>query len=575
MLELTSRDETFKVRASTYTLTCAPDRPYVYLADPKGNHLAELFVLSSVHTLHGRDDTVRMETWQAKLAPDEITLSLSVQSSLWTRKTYRFRCMPSRFTYDIALEGEGQLAEALYFGGYYSAQIRWGSGFFWSGQRFRKVFNPEPTRAERYRFNPASASVIDLAGVPLPGKDGWFFTPPPFCFVAQVGSRWMAMGVEARPGANRYTQYQYQGQHESFHLSLNYEGCTAVNGAYTLPAIGFDFAADEYQALAQHVTALQCQGCAPERHTQKPSWWYEPIFCGWGMQCYHASVSGGPAPAYARQAVYEEALAVLEKNGLRPGIVVLDDKWQASYGSNLVDEGKWPDIRKFIADQHTAGRRVLLWLKAWDPEGIPPEECITNAAGLPLAVDPTNPAFEARFRAAIRLMLSPEGYDADGFKIDFTARIPCGPGARLHGDLWGLELMKKYLSIIYETARQTKPDALVMAHTPHPYLADVLDMVRLNDINILKDVNLQMTHRARIARIACPDAIIDTDNWPIPNKAVWREYLSLQAQLGVPSLYYVTHIDSTGEALQPEDYELIRQIWKAYRDDKASLPQTQ
>jgi hypothetical protein len=100
-----------------------------------------------------------------------------------------------------------------------------------------------------------------------------------------------------------------------------------------------------------------------------------------------------------------------------------------------------------------------------------------------------------------------------------------------------------------------------MSHTPHPYLADVLDMIRLNDINMGKDVIRAMTHRAKIAEVACPEAIIDTDNWPITNKSDWRDYTVLQPKLGVPSLYYASHIDATGEPLTADDYALIREAW--------------
>jgi hypothetical protein len=166
-------------------------------------------------------------------------------------------------------------------------------------------------------------------------------------------------------------------------------------------------------------------------------------------------------------------------------------------------------------------------------------------------------------------MLSADGYDADGFKIDFTARIPSGYGLRLHDHaVWGVELMRRYLAIVHSEAKLVKPDALVMSHTPHPYLADVLDMIRLNDINIGpdQDVNRAMRHRARIAAIACPEAVIDTDNWPITDKAAWREYLQIQPELGVPSLYCVTHIDSTGEPLDANDYQLIRDVWARWRE---------
>jgi hypothetical protein len=565
MLRVEQQNSAIQVRTAAYSLTTATDRPYVYLSDAKNKkRFAELFVLSSVHTLHGRDDTTSIETWQIEQTPERIVLSLHTTSNLWQRKTYRYICESTRLRYEIEVEGRGELTEVQYFGGYYSGQVRWGAGFFWSGQNFKKGFNPEPTTAEKYHFTPASGSMIDLAGVPLPGKGGWFFTPPPFCFAFQVGKSWLAMGVEAAPEQNRFSDYQYHGQQESFYSTINYEGYTTVDGCYTLPAIGFDFATSEYDALGKHVESLRSQKLVPTvRQEDKPHWWYEPIYCGWGSQCYVASQEGKRAPDFARQNLYENFLHILEEQGIAPGIVVLDDKWQATYGDNCVDELKWHNIHGFIDQQHEAGRKVLLWLKAWDAEGIPAAECITNSAGLPLAVDPTNPQFEQRFRASIRRMLA--DYGADGFKLDFTARIPCSPGAKNYGNLWGLELMKRYLFLIYDEAKKTKPDALVMSHTPHPYLADVLDMIRLNDINIGKNVNEAMIHRAKVAALACPDAIIDTDNWPITNRAVWRDYMRLQPALGVPSLYYVTHIDSTGEPLEAEDYLLIREAWKHYR----------
>ncbi len=561
IVELLRQTDALVLRAQRYTLTLPADRPFAILEDAWGNRLADLFVFSGVQPLNGRDDTYAVGRWEAEETPAGVTLSITGQSTVWRAKTFRFICTPERLTYQVEVEGSGYLAEVQYFGGYHAASLRWGSGFFWSGQRFAQLFNPEPNVPEMFYHPPAATNKIDLTGVPIPNRGDWFFTPPPFCFAAEIADGWLGMGVETPAGTNTFTQYTYHGSLEAFYLSLSYEGHTRVDERYVLPAIGFDFAATEYAALGAHVAALREAGHVPVPESAAPAWWRTPIFCGWGSQCHLAAVESGRAPAYARQEHYEDFLAALEANSLHPGIVVLDDKWQAAYGENQVDEDKWPDLRGFVARQHDRGRHVLLWLKAWDPEGIPVEECITHAGRQPVAVDPTNPAFERRFRASVRRMLSPEGYNADGFKIDFTARIPSGPGLRSFQPVWGLELMKRYLAILYAEAKLVKPDALVMTHTPHPYLADVLDMIRLNDINVGKDVNRAMTHRARVARLGCPEAVIDTDNWPITDKATWRAYIQLQPELGVPSLYFATHIDSTGEALTPEDYALLREVW--------------
>lgn len=564
-VQVSRLDNGLVLRADRYSLSFPNDRPFVRLESAQGELLVELLPFSSVHPLNGRDETYVTGQWVTHENAGSVDITLTARSTSWTSKTYRFHCSPDRFTYDIVLEGSGALAEAVYFGGYYVESLRWSTGFFWSGQRFGQVFNPEPNIPETFHLPPSSGTKIDMTGVPIPNKGDWFFTPPPFCFAGEHDSGWLAMGVEAAPGQNTYTEYGYHGGLGAFYLSLSYEGHTLVDGEYTLPAIGFDFAADEYTAVAAHVAALREAGYAPiPDRNGSPSWWRQPIFCGWGSQCYVASQEKGHAPNFARQELYDGFLSALEAQDIQPGIVVLDDKWQASYGDNRVDEAKWPDVRGFIDRQHAAGRKVLLWLKAWDPEGVPVEECVTHAGGLPVAIDVTHPAFEARLRESVREMLGADGYDADGFKIDFTARIPSGYGLSAYDNAtWGLEMMRRYLEILYSEAKLVKPDALVMSHTPHPYLSDVLDMIRLNDINIGTDVNRAMQHRQRIARIACPEAIIDTDNWPITDKATWRGYVEIQPELGVPSLYFATHIDRTGEPLTDEDYNAIR---KAFAD---------
>lgn len=258
-----SKTDIRQYTSEIYCLTFLTDRPFVNLDSPKGDRLAELFVLSSIHSLGGRDDTIRIGEWEVDEQPNVTTFTLRAESSLWKAKRYRFQCFPSRFTYDVQVEGDGQLAEVNYFGGYYSGQPRWGSGFFWSGQHFLSIFNPEPNMAE---------------------------------------------------------------------------------------------------------------------------------------------------------------------------------------------------------------------------------------------------------------------------------------------------------------VKRIKSDALIMTHTPHPYLEDVVDMMRLNDINTGADVNQEMTHRARVASIACLKLSIDTDNWLMPDKAAWHAYMGRQLELGVRSLYFVTHIDSTGEPLDAEDYRLIRETWARYRE---------
>ncbi len=555
-----------EVRSGKYRLVFPADRPFAQLFCGEGKPVAELFYLSQVDCLAGMDDTTSLGTWQVEQQGEQVVLSLRAASAVWGEKVYRLRCFEERIVYKVEVAGNGAVTDIHYFGGYFSGNLRWGSGFFYSGQNFRQGFTPEPNVDEVLGFSPAEQQKIDLMGVPVPGRGDWFFTPAPFCFAFEGPEGWIGLGVEAEPGNNAYTQLTYQGMRGAFYLTLKCEGHLKVEERATLPAIGIDFAGDAYQTLEKHVRAWREGGgtAGSGRHT-RPDWWYGPIFCGWGAQCYLASRQGGRAPDAATQVNYNEFMQKLNAHDLHPGIVVIDDKWQAAYGLNSVDRQKWPDLKGFIAGRHAAGQKVLLWLKAWDPEGVPAEECITNAAGIPLAVDPTNTIFRERMRNIVFDLISGGGMDADGFKIDFSARIPSGPGMHLAGEAWGLELMRAYLDLIYSSARAAKADALVMSHTPHPYLADVVDMIRLNDVNTGGPILAAARHRARVARIACPDALIDTDNWPMPNKQAWAAYTALQPDLGIPALYFDRGIDATGEVFDEKDFQLVRDTWERYR----------
>jgi hypothetical protein len=172
-------------------------------------------------------------------------------------------------------------------------------------------------------------------------------------------------------------------------------------------------------------------------------------------------------------------------------------------------------------------------------------------------------------RDVLHELLGPAGLDADGLKIDFTARTPSGHALSAAGAGWGIALLHQLLSVVYAQAKDAKADALVITQTPHPSFADVTDMVRLNDALRLDDpgpipvdaVVPQMLYRAAVAHAALPDVLIDTDDWAMPDKRTWRQYLELKPSLGVASLYYATHLDLTDEALDDGDYAAVRRVW--------------
>lgn len=587
--------------AAAYSLVSDTATPSVLLRDASGRPWADLATLGDLHTTSGLDATHGIEGPvpegpSGSGAEDGIVrLVFELRSPRWARKRLCLACDVDGFDAWLEVEGSGDLTDVRLFGGYHAAQPQRGTGMFRSGPRFRSVFAPEPGPTDRFVVPASQPVALDVLGGSGPGRGHWFFTPPPLCFAfaegdAQRGSLpdgpWLVVGLVAAPGSATFTGFHYEVGDGSFAFRLDHEGYTRVDGGYRTPALRFRFdAPDAYEAIAVYRRTLEADGRLPAAASRstRPAWWTRPIFCGWGAQAADAMAetaahapAGAPWPSwppsvpvgsFSTQERYDHYLRTLESHGLRPGTVVIDDKWQSSYGTCEVDEERWPDLRGWIAHRHAAGQRVLLWWKAWDPEGLDPACCVRRADGTPVATDPTSPAYAAALRGSIGRMLSPDGYGADGLKLDFTAQTPSGPGLTRAGDAWGVELLRELLSLVRDAAKAVRPDALLISHAVEPSLAGLSDMVRLNDTLRLADprpwppVVPQMVHRARIVRAAHPDGLIDTDDWAMPDRATFRAYLDVQPDMGVPALYYVDRIDLSGEPLLEEDYAAIGRAW--------------
>lgn len=547
------------VTAEAYTAEFLDRRPALRVTAADGTKMGEIMLISSVHTMSGRDVTTEMGAWQTAEENGALVMTNVCDSLIWNSKTITLRFCEDRIVYSVSVNGKGTLADVELIGGYYTGCNKSQSNArLYSGFVGDSLFNPEPDCNEVYCRPVNERSLIDLTGVPIPGRDGWFFTPPAFCYVLRSGANCMTLGVTAKSGNYQFCEYEYSGG-SGQELILRYEGYTDVDGDYSLPELSMIFGSDEYELLGTFAKTERTPA-APSR----PAWWSRPIFCGWGAQSALSQDYKCPAPVLANQNFYEQFTDSLDEKGINPGTIVIDDKWQKEYGMNSVDAEKWPDMKGFIAKMHSKGRKVLLWLKAWDPEGVDSSMCIRDFKGNAQAIDPQNPEYYALFEAACREMLSPEGLDADGFKIDFTARIPSCPGCEKYGSHWGLELMRDYLSMVHDCAKGIKSDALVMCHCPHPYLADKLDMIRLNDVNTGRPVCKQMIHRAKVVSAVLPDRLIDTDNWPMPNKQSWLDYVKIQPDLGVPSLYYLWHMDNSPEDITDTDLDVVREAWKKW-----------
>jgi hypothetical protein len=523
--------------------------------------LLSLSLLSAVDTTDGVDET--LEVLEPTLEGD--TIVVERRSTLWERAWLELRCLDTALEVHTCVRGHGSIADVRLLGG---RSLIAGAplGAMSTGTSLCRLFSPNPEDAMDPVRDVREGAIAGVMGDGEPGRSRWLFTPAPLYFaLGDDEGGWLDLALAAPVEELRFVEVALETHARSLSLRLDYDGHTRVDGEFRAPVvIVTPHVLDPYRGLRRHRDDLAVRGLAPAVEARaQPDWWVEPIFCGWGAQSY-LERSGGLARDYATQERYDDFLARLAEHGVRPGIVVLDDKWQATYGANEVDQAKWPDLSRWIASRHADGQRVLLWWKAWDPEGVDPELCVRTGEGVPVALDPGNAAARTFLRDMVHRLLSPQGLDADGFKVDFTARTPAGRALVHNGMSWGIALLHELLATIYAAAKDAKPDALVMTHTPHPSFADVTDMIRLNDM-LSGEIVPQMTFRADVVRAALPEVPIDTDDWRIHDKRSWREFLEVKPEIGVPSLYYSTHIDATGEELGEDDYAALRRVWGTWK----------
>lgn len=563
----------FPADGETATLTAAEGRPL------------QLQLSGALDRAGVRDETLSVDAPRLGTAGGHPVVTVARRSTAWRTAATRIVCTPQGPELSWQVTGEGDLDEVLLCATRAALGGR-GGGLRPSGHAWRTLFSPAPGAPSRLLRGAGESAVTGACGDARPGRGHWFFTPPPLCLAlteaalpddadpaVPAGHPWWTLGLGGPVAGLTFTRSCWVPSDLGWHLRLEYETHTRVEGHFTTPALlvgpGHP---DPYEGLRAHRSWLADRGWAPDPDDgPRPPWWSEPMFCGWGAQCARSRETGEPAPALSTRAEYDGHLALLEANGLVPGTVVIDDKWQRAYGSWEPDEEAWPGLREWIADRHARGQRVLLWWRAWSAEGVPDELCVRTPDGVPVTIDPEHPDARTLLAANISRLLSPDGLDADGLKVDFTADTPTGHSLTHHGPSWGIALLHAHQRVLYRAAKAARPDALVVTHTPHPAFADVTDMIRLNDMLRLDDpepwapVVPQMRYRAAVAAAACPHTPLDTDDWCAPDLEQWRAYGAVKPEIGVPALYVTSRLDRTGEALQEPDYAALRAAWAAHR----------
>lgn len=546
---------------------------------------------SAVDTLTNLDETSAIELLANTRQGEAQTLVFGITGNTWQKKRVIFELHEAHILYQVMVAGTGQRITDLNF-----FVNRNGTA---NRTDFAQIYSP--------RFDWFVGEVIGPTSEDDSlGCQQWL-SPPPFCYALLSECESVSCGVAVEDGEYNFLSFDYTGSRgPSF--KLTYEGHNTVESEFESPKLVIGFGVqDKNEAVANHINWLRAHGyLCTEAGKETPAWWREPLFCGWGQMRYdyrqdhdgHENGSFINVTFYCTEQLYRNYVNSMAEHGINPGTIIIDMGWAEQPALHAPSKKRWSDMRAFIDEQHQLGRKVLLWYTPVVTAGLPIEACMT-LNGKPVCPDPTSPVYAEILEGEIRRMVSAEAdsLNADGFKIDFTQNTPSESGRftgyinnfwglinednarylypplsqrteliKTHSSKWGVEILKAYIRLIYQSMKKYKPDSMLITHTANPYFAEVVDVLRLNDLDgECDDVLGVMSNRAKIAKMCSKNWLIDTDNDLMVDKARWRAYIKLQPQLGIPDTYYASAIANSLETFDESDYELLRQIWRDYR----------
>jgi hypothetical protein len=535
-----------------------------------------------------RDVHVGLSDFQVKKRGQTTVLTFTEKSALWDRKEYTIEFGPQRIKYYYKVFGKGEVSRAYFFRSWMKDPITVEEELG-VVPGYDMVFSPAVNFEGKVYHFAGDTSIITVGNDPMYWGSGLVCAP--FCFgLRDHGDKmWAWAGLGVRAGQYTFEEFTYNSNETkrifgAGGFDCNYNGKLSIDGSWESPHIILGASDGPYRAQKDYVGVLESEyGLTLQRKRKMPLWWRSPIFCGWGEQMSLAfrdsgNLGTGPgANTYCTQALHDEWMEIMRKHDIHPGQIIIDAGWEkpGATGDMYVDEGRWPDLRGWIEARRKEGIRTILWMCAWNRDGVPDEECVKDKDGKVVNVDPTNPAYEKRLRAMVRRMISDEPgcYGGDGVKIDGELSCPIGPGLVNHENVWGLELQRRYMQIVHDEAKKHKPDALVGTFMANPYMADLSDVVRTADMFGIKgspkDV---MVHRGKIISIAMPGCPIDTDHtfW-YDQTDNWIDIMPAMLEVGIPCLYHADYVWHKRpftwtymERMTDEHYAVVSKVFKQY-----------
>ncbi|MBI5381432.1 MAG: hypothetical protein HZA31_05990 [Opitutae bacterium] len=283
-------------------------------------------------------------------------------------------------------------------------------------------------------------------------------------------------------------------------------------GAKLVFTFGADFRAATRAYYAKLVEAGIVQ--IPQRSAHKEAVMAAPQFNTWGDQTAQRTI-GDKLTDAALTSMHTR----LRGLGLRPGMFVIDDKWEGTYGNLEHSATRVPQFEKFLGQLRQEGMYVGVWaafMRCENPAelGLTLEHMLRDVNGKPFRknnyylLDFTQPEVQRGLRERARRFI--QRYHPDLVKFDFGYEIPSlALAAPRDMSFAGERMMAKGLEIIVEAMREENPDIVLMYYSLTPLLGRYIDLHSPDDLYVCPgeydvEANRRFYFSSMLAEIGMP-----------------------------------------------------------------------
>lgn len=382
-----------------------------------------------------------------------------------------------------------------------------------------------------------------------------YFYPTMLNFTVGNEQGWAAFGLLDLPDS-----YQYKLLDDCSILAESCGGNKVIRAGefYKMPRMLITFPDNDWDCIPLFRQKLIQYGQyqpAKKPLSQLPAWWKDPLVCTYGDELSTLLLPDARMndPGFNADWVRMLVETAEKKWGIKHMNLVLDAFWQLHFALDpQVDKSRFGNMRDFVDEMHARGHHVIAWCTPiFDnvQNGFTTRsqklDVLSNNYMEPLgipgsySIDMTSDNIQEYYEQVCQVFFGDgEGeYNLDGVKMDYIGlfRDPAKTGPYRNPERGlGIREIKIFYETFYNAAKKAKPDALINCSVTDPRFEGYIDQNRMHDTHA---GNIEKEYRARLATLACPDLLIDSDGALMLTDWAKQHYICA-AIYSIPSNYY-------------------------------------